>query len=535
MNDLYQRELLNDFGKMSLALTARKHTRRKTIKSKVNCYKCGGIGHKQNVCPSRDDGDFKTPPSKPPCKSCVQAFSVMESCDNETSNANSRDLFVFDTGALAHVTNRRDLLHDFTAVPPDTIAEIRLGTPVEIVGTGTLKFRLPDGTILPVEDVRYAPFYDRNLISVSRATSRGAVFDMLRDGVFDVNLDLQVAARTSPDKCALYKFLFPCLPARNASAGTTLGVTNAHSRLGHSNQAADDIKFESKDGIYDACARGKATSSVPKALDVSRSSVKAPLELVHSTVCGPISQPSLNKNLYYVVFVDDYTHFMVVYPIKQKSEVYECAHSYFLQSERFFQNRGGYKPVAFRTDNSGEYMSSKLQRFLKANGIAHQNSTTCSIYPNAVSKRAIRTIKEKSRAMMREASVPICFWAEAVACSTYLLNRLPSTAIDNQMPYQRWYKSLPKLDNLRPFGCMVNARIIEQSPPPWSFRTIRGIMVGYTQNHNEYRIFDLDSGGIVICEDVNFNEFLFPFKNMTTVPPGVPSLDQLMNDAEIEY
>ena len=535
MNDLYQGELLNDFGKMSLALTARQHTRRKTIKSKVTCYKCGGIGHKQNVCPSRDDGDFKTPPSKPPGKSGVQAFSVTESCGNEASNANPRDIFIFDIGALAHVTNRLDLLHDFTAVPPDTIAEIRPGTPLEIVGTGTLKFRLPDGTTLPVEDVRYAPFYDRNLISASRATFRGAIFKILRDGVFDVNLDLQIADRTSPDKGALYKLLFPCLPAHNASSGTTHGI-NAHSDLGHPNQAADAVKFESKDGICDACACGKATRSIPKALDVSRSSVKAPLELVHSTVCGPISQPSLNKNLYYVVFVDDYTHFMAVYPIKQKSDVYECAYSYFLQSKRFFKNRGGYKPVAFRTDNSGEYMSSKLQRFLKAHGIAHQNSASCSIYPNPVSKRAIRTIKEKSRAMMLEASAPICFWAEAVACSTYLLNRLPSTAIDNQTPYQRWYKSLPKLDHLRPFGCLAHARILEQlRPPAWSPRIIRGIMVGYTQNHNEYRIFDLDSGRVVISEDVKFDEFSFPFKNMTTIPPGVPSLDQFTNNTEINY
>lgn len=512
MNDLYHRELLDDFGKMSLALTTQQHRRRKTIKSKVTCYKCGGIGHKQNVCPSRDDGDFKSAPSKPPCKSGVQAFTVRKSCGDEVSSTNHRSVFFFDTGALVHATNQKDLLHDFTPGRPGTIAEIRHDTALEVLGTGTLKFRLPDGSILPVNDVRYAPSCARNLISAGSASSRGAIFDILSDGVFDVNLG-QIAVHTGPDKSALYKFILPCLPARNASSGT-------HNHLGHPNQAADAVKSESKDGICGAC--GKTTCSVPKALDVSRSSVKAPLELVHSTVCGPFSQPSLTKDLYYVIFVDEYTHMMAMYSMKRKSDVYECARSYFIQCERFFQNRGGYKPVTLRTDNSSGYMSSKLQSFLKTHGIAHQNSATCSTYPNAVSKRAVRTIKEKSLAMMFDASVPICFWAQAVACATYLLNRLPSTAIGYQMPYERWYKSLPNLDHLRPFGCLAHARIREQPrSSAWSLRTITGIMVGYTQNDNEYRIFDLDSGRIVVSQDVEFDEFTFPFKNMTTVPRGV--------------
>ena len=396
----------------------------------------------------------------------------MESCCDQASNASFKDIFFLDTVVLAHVTNRKELLYDYIAAPPETFAKIR-HTRLQVLGTGTLKFRLPDGSILLFNKVKHVPS-SRNLISIARATANGAAFRILRDEFYDENLGLEFGVRTSPDKGALYKLLFPCLPADST------------------------------------CACVKATLSVPKALGVSRSCVKAPLELVHSTISGPIF-PSLNKNLYYVVFVDEYTHYMTAYPIKKKSDVYECTKSYFLQSEKFFQNRGGYKPIAFRTDNSDEYMSSKLQRFLKAQGIAHQHSTE-SIYPNAVSKRAIRTIKEKSLSIMREASLPMCFWAEAVVCSTYLINRSPSTAIDNQLPYERWYQSLPELDNLRPFGCLAHVYAPEQlKSSAWSLGTIRGIMVGYT-NH-KYRIFDLDSGDVVISKDVTFNEKFFPYKN----------------------
>lgn len=44
-----------------------------------------------------------------------------------------------------------------------------------------------------------------------------------------------------------------------------------------------------------------------------------PLELVHSDVCGPINSPTWDNYKYYVTFIDDYTHFVMVYLIKEKS------------------------------------------------------------------------------------------------------------------------------------------------------------------------------------------------------------------------
>ena len=101
---------------------------------------------------------------------------------------------------------------------------------------------------------------------------------------------------------------------------------NAHSRLGHPSasvenrlgkhyatyaEAANSKSAQSKD-ICEACARGKATRSLPKKSTSDSITVQAPLELVHSDVCGPFSQPSLTDDRYFVVIVDDYTHYMTV-------------------------------------------------------------------------------------------------------------------------------------------------------------------------------------------------------------------------------
>ena len=49
---------------------------------------------------------------------------------------------------------------------------------------------------------------------------------------------------------------------------------------------------------------------------------KRVLELVHTDVCGPMRTPSQDKNMYFILFIDDYTRMTWVYFMRQKLEVY---------------------------------------------------------------------------------------------------------------------------------------------------------------------------------------------------------------------
>jgi hypothetical protein len=50
---------------------------------------------------------------------------------------------------------------------------------------------------------------------------------------------------------------------------------------------------------------------------------KGILELVHSSVFGLISMPSLGGSLYYVSFIDDFSRKTWIYFLRKKSEVFE--------------------------------------------------------------------------------------------------------------------------------------------------------------------------------------------------------------------
>ena len=55
---------------------------------------------------------------------------------------------------------------------------------------------------------------------------------------------------------------------------------------------------------------------------------KGILDLVHSYVCGPLSSPSLSGHLYYVLFIDDFSHKAWIYFMKAKSETFSKFQEY---------------------------------------------------------------------------------------------------------------------------------------------------------------------------------------------------------------
>ena len=50
---------------------------------------------------------------------------------------------------------------------------------------------------------------------------------------------------------------------------------------------------------------------------------RAPLEIVHSYLCGYMQTPSIGNSLYFINFIDDYSWKTWLYFLKHKSEAFE--------------------------------------------------------------------------------------------------------------------------------------------------------------------------------------------------------------------
>ena len=102
-----------------------------------------------------------------------------------------------------------------------------------------------------------------------------------------------------------------------------------HFRFGHIYAYAFRRAFTQQmvDGLPDVkplegrcipCIRGKQHREVFPKTASRRATL--PLELVHTDLCGPMSEDSLGGSKYFMLIVDDYSRFMWVYFLTRKSE-----------------------------------------------------------------------------------------------------------------------------------------------------------------------------------------------------------------------
>jgi hypothetical protein len=94
--------------------------------------------------------------------------------------------------------------------------------------------------------------------------------------------------------------------------------------------------------VCDACQRTKSHQlPFSKSFSVS----KAPLELIFSYVWGP-APISVGKFKYYVSFIDDYSKFVWIYLLKNKSDVFHKFHDF----QQLVECQFGTKILSIQTD-----------------------------------------------------------------------------------------------------------------------------------------------------------------------------------------
>ncbi|KAJ9557001.1 LOW QUALITY PROTEIN: hypothetical protein OSB04_011615 [Centaurea solstitialis] len=210
-------------------------------------------------------------------------------------------------------------------------------------------------------------------------------------------------------------------------------------------------------------------------------------ELVHSDLwTSPIT--SLSGYKYYILVLDDFSHFLWVFPLRVKSNVFQA-----------FSTFRAYVVNQFKTD---------IQSFQCDNGKA---------------ERVIRTINNVMRTILFQASLPPNFWAEVLNMSVHILNLLPTTTLSFQLPCEILYGTFPTFTHLGVFGCLCYPNL--SSTTPTNCR--HALQPVY---HRSHRCYDLVSRHIIISRHVVFDEDHFPYASFNE-SPSVSAYDDLVDDS----
>jgi hypothetical protein len=91
------------------------------------------------------------------------------------------------------------------------------------------------------------------------------------------------------------------------------------------------------------------------------------LDLIHSDLCGPMTAPSMNGCIYYIIFVDDCSCKTWIYFLKTKDESFR-----FQDFKNLVENQTGRHIRVFRIDNGKEFDSFKYDKLCQASGIKRE-------------------------------------------------------------------------------------------------------------------------------------------------------------------
>ncbi|PKU81867.1 Retrovirus-related Pol polyprotein from transposon TNT 1-94 [Dendrobium catenatum] len=479
----------------------------------VLCQICKKKGHEADACWHRLNANYV--PSQGSSKNTNALVAK--------SDGHSGVDWYLDSGASSHMTNNLDSLAPYNTYNGNDTVTIGDGRSIPIAHTGSGILPTPASKLV-LSRLLHIPSLSYNLISISNLVKDNPIsitFDNT-GFVFKDRTTNQVIL-TGPCSNGLYKI--PAKQRQIPPASTALSITRSadttwHCRLGHPhNQVLQWIsnknpalKIPLNSFSCNSCMSCKGHKL---SFERSISSTKAPLELVHSDVWGPSPVPSHQGFRYYIIFVDDFSRFVWIFPLMFKSDVPNI----FSNFVKFIERQTNRKLKVIRTDGGGEFVNHHFRAITKNAGIHHQTSCPYTPEQNGIAERKHRHIITSTRTLLQNAGLPMSYWLEAASTATYLINRVPSVITNQLSPLQRMFNIRPSYAHLRIFGCECFPLLPPTQRTKFSPTSSACIFIGYSDTMKGYRCLNPITNKIFTSRHVRFNEKSFPFLNRLVQEP----------------
>jgi hypothetical protein len=243
-----------------------------------------------------------------------------------TTNTHSADAnWYVDTGATYHITNEIERLTTKERYIGNDQIQVANGSGLTISHIGNSSI-VDLGRSLLLKQNPYAHRINRHLMSVRRLAHDNNAFIEFHPHCFFVK-ERTMKALFLAGRCKNGLYILPHNCLTQALLLVKVSKEKWHRRLGHpaspivlrivqDNNLVVDANV-SPSVICHACQLGKA-HQLP--FSSSQHVSTTPLQLIHTDVWGP-ALSSINNSKYYVSFVDDFSRYVWIYFLKNKSDV----------------------------------------------------------------------------------------------------------------------------------------------------------------------------------------------------------------------
>jgi hypothetical protein len=184
--------------------------------------------------------------------------------------------------------------------------------------------------------------------------------------------------------------------------------------------------------------------------------------------------------------------------LKAKSEDFKR----FQQFKALMKNQTGKRIKVLRSDNGGEYASTKFVDFCSQAGIRRKMTVPYNPQQNGVVERKNRAITGAARSMLHDQTFPLYLWAEASATAFYLQNRSPHKILGKKTPKEAFTGRRLDVEHIKIFGCLTYSHVPLEKTTKLDPTAQQGILVGYLEVSKAYRIYIPSQWRVVVSRDV---------------------------------
>ncbi|CAI7841621.1 unnamed protein product [Closterium sp. NIES-53] len=201
---------------------------------------------------------------------------------------------------------------------------------------------------------------------------------------------------------------------------------------------------------------------------------EAPLQTLHMDVWGPARVRGQGLKRYFLLVVDDYSHFPVL---------------------RLHSDRGG----EFRLGLSSDL----LRAFCRARGIRQTFTLPASPQQNGIAERRIGMVMDVARTSMIHAAAPHFLWPFAVQYVAHQINLQPRVYVPETSPTLRWTGKVGDASAFRVWGSRAFVR--DLSADKLSSRAVPCVFLDFPPNAPGWQFYHPTSRRVLPSQDVTFD------------------------------
>ncbi|CAI7869691.1 unnamed protein product [Closterium sp. NIES-54] len=187
---------------------------------------------------------------------------------------------------------------------------------------------------------------------------------------------------------------------------------------------------------------------------------EAPLQTLHMDVWGPARVRGQGHERYFLLVVDDYSRYTMVFPLRSKGDVTEVLINWIRAARLQLRESFGsdFPLLRLHSDRGGEFSSARLGAFCRARGIRQTFTLPASPQRNGIAERRIGMVMDVARTFMIHAAAPHFLWPFAVQYAAHQLNLQPRVSVPETSPTLRWTGKVGDASAFRVWGSRAFVR-----------------------------------------------------------------------------